>query len=73
MEQAVLRYFDDCMIYIKKLEMQNSRARDEIRKCVSGDLLDEYLKSCHMVENHIKKMDKELKELKEYLMLLEHQ
>ena len=44
-----------------------------IRDCVRGELLDEYLKSSDIADLHIKKIERELQELQECLELLELQ
>ncbi len=71
MDYAMLTRFNECEVYINKLKMQSQEARDNIRNCVKGELLDEYLKSCDIADLHIKKIEKELQELQECLVLLE--
>ena len=73
MDYVMLTRFNECKGYIKKLKMQSHESRDNIRNCVKGELLDEYLKSCDIVDLHIKKIEKELQELQECLVLLESQ
>ncbi len=71
MDYAMLTRFNECEVYINKLKMQSQEARDNIRNCVKGELLDEYLKSCDIADLHIKNIEKELQELQECLVLLE--
>ncbi len=73
MDYAMLTRFNECEVYINKLKMQSQEARDNIRNCVKGELLDEYLKSCDIADLHIKNIEKELQELQECLELLEFQ
>lgn len=71
MDHDLQKKFDECELYISRLKMQNQNARYNIKKCARGELCDEYLKSCDLEEKHIKKMEKELQELKRCLTLLE--
>lgn len=73
MDYVMLTHFRECGVYIKKLKNQNQEARDNIRNCVKGELLDEYLKSCDLADLQIRKIEKELQELQECLVLLERQ
>lgn len=71
MDYAMIARFNECQVYINKLKMQSQEIQDNIRNCVQGELLDEYLKSCNIADLHIKKIEKELQELQECLQLLE--
>ena len=73
MDYVMLNRFKDCKEYIRKLKIQNQEGKDSIRNCIKGEMLDEYLKSCDLVDMQIKKKKKELQELQECLVLLEHQ
>lgn len=63
--------FNECELYINKLKIQNHETQENIRICIQGELLDEYLKSFDIVDLHIKNIEKELQELQECLQLLE--
>lgn len=71
MDYAMIARFNECQVYINKLKMQSQEIQGNIRNCVQGELLDEYLKSCNIADLHIKKIEKELQELQECLQLLE--
>ncbi len=73
MDYSMRTRFNECAAYVNKLNMQSQEARDNIRDCVRGELLDEYLKSSDIADLHIKKIERELQELQECLELLELQ
>lgn len=71
MDYVMLNKFNECEKHIEILKSQNGIAKENVRNCLKGALLNEYLKSCDMADLYIKKIEQELLELQEYLELLE--
>lgn len=71
MDNAMRVRFDECELYIANLKAKNYEARINIMDSLNGELRDEYLKSCDIADAYIKKLEKELQELRRSLALLE--
>lgn len=71
MDYVMITKFNECELYIKRLKLQNQYAKDNIRSCFKGELLDEYLETFENTDLYIKKLEKELQELRKCLTLLE--
>lgn len=71
MDNAMRVRFDECELYIANLKAKNHEARINIMDSLNGELRDEYLKSCDIADAYIKKLEKELQELRRCLALLE--
>ena len=71
MDNAMHVKFSECEQYIAGLKAQNNRARENIINSLDGELRDEYVKACDIADAYIKKIEKELQELRRCLALLE--
>lgn len=71
MDNTMRVRFDECELYIANLKAKNYEARINIMDSLNGELRDEYLKSCDITDTYIKKLEKELQELRRCLALLE--
>ncbi len=71
MDPRIIKQFNDCEENLEKLGELNVEAKEDIHYCVGGTLKKEYLDSCVLVDNRIKKVQNELLQLQKLLLGLD--